>query len=383
VAVLQEAPAGFPTLRTHRIGIGLYDLSGDALLRREHLEVDVSGERTELPQLVGIRAADVLLLNDEDLTYAKLRLDERSMATVVRHISGLDSSLARALVWAAAWDMVRDAELAARDYVSLVLAGLPTEGDINLVTATLRQAASTLAFYADPQWAPQGWAALARTAREATFAAAPGSGFQLAWARAFSSAARDAADLAILRGWLDGEGVPEGLTIDTELRWTLLQSLVAKGAATADEIEAELSRDRTASGEREATIARALVPAPENKAAVWERLVSPDPLPNWQHRALLTGFQHPAQVELTKPFVDSYFEAAGEVWAMRDSEPAQEFLVLGYPTYQINTATVAATDEWLAHDGHAPPLRRLVAEGRDGVVRALRARERDAAAGAE
>ncbi|GAA1894956.1 hypothetical protein GCM10009687_75700 [Asanoa iriomotensis] len=109
VVVLQEAPAGYPTLRTHRIGVGLYDLTAEGkLVRRELLEIDVTGERTAVPQLTGVRAPDVLLLNDDDLTYAKLRLDERSMATVVQHIDGFESSLARALCWAAAWDMLRD-----------------------------------------------------------------------------------------------------------------------------------------------------------------------------------------------------------------------------------------------------------------------------------
>ncbi|HEU5108652.1 MAG TPA: aminopeptidase N [Micromonosporaceae bacterium] len=377
VAVVQEAPADYPTLRTHRIGVGLYDLDGDRLVRRAHLGVDVTGQRTELAELAGLPAADVLLLNDEDLTYAKLRLDPRSMATVVQHIAGLESSLARALVWAAAWDMVRDAELTARDYVALVLAGLPAERDINLVTATVRQAASTLVFYADPEWAPHGWAALARTAREAVAAAEPGSGFQLAWARAYASAARDGADLAVLRGWLGGKGVPPGLTVDTELRWAVLQSLVAKGAAGPEDIEAELARDRTGSGEREAAMARALLPSAEAKEATWARLTGTEDLPNWLHRALLQGFQHPTQVALTAPYARRFFEAAGPVWATRDSEPAQEFLVLAYPAYQVSEETVAATDEWLARDGHAPALRRLVAEGWDGVVRALRARAKD------
>jgi aminopeptidase N len=382
VAVRQEAPAGYPTLRTHRIGVGLYDLSGDRLVRRELIEADVTGARTPLTALAGVAAADVLLLNDEDLTYAKLRLDERSMATVVGHIAGLESSLARALVWAAAWDMVRDAELAARDYVALVLAGLPAERDINLVTQTVRQAASTLVFYADPGWAPEGWAALARTARLAVDAAEPGSGFQLAWARAYASATRDAADLATLRGWLDGTGVPAGLTIDTELRWTLLQSLVAKGAAGPADIDAELARDRTGSGEREAAMARALLPTAEAKEAAWARLTGDGELPNWLHRALLQGFQHPTQVELTAPYAPRFFDAAESVWRRRDSEPAQEFLVLAYPAYQVSDEIVGATDEWLARDGHAPPVRRLVAEGRDGVVRALRARAKDAEAAA-
>jgi aminopeptidase N len=378
VLVRQEAPAGYPTLRTHRIGVGLYDLSDGRLVRREAVETDVTGEVTELSVLHGKPAADVLLLNDEDLTYTKLRLDERSMATVVQHIAGFESSLARALCWTAAWDMTRDAELAARDYVALALAGLPAETDINLVTATLRQTATTLTFYVDPAWAPTGWAELARTARNTLATAGPGSGFQLAWARAYVSAARADEDLAVLRGWLDGTGVPAGLTVDTELRWTVLQSLVANGVAGVAEIEAELAGDRTASGEREAAYAHALIPTAENKAAVWARLTGPEALPNWRNRALLQGLTHPTQVELTAPYRERYFTAVAQVWAQRDSEPAQEFVQLAYPAYLVEEDTVAATDAWLTEEGHPAPLRRLVAEGRDGVVRALKARAKDA-----
>ncbi|MEV6815527.1 aminopeptidase N [Micromonospora sp. NPDC051296] len=378
VLVRQDAPEGYPTLRTHRIGVGLYDLTDGRLVRRQRYDVDIDGELTELTELAGVPAADVLLLNDDDFTYAKLRLDDRSMATVVQHIAGFDSSLARALCWTAAWDMTRDAELATRDYVALVLAGLPAETDINLVTATLRQASSALTFYADPAWAPTGWAELARTAKAALAAADPGSGFQLAWARAFVSAARSDEDLAVLRGWLDGTEVTTGLTIDTELRWSVLQALVANGVAGAAEIEAELTTDKTASGEREAAYAHALVPTEENKAVVWAQLTGPEALPNWRHRALLQGFSHPAQVELIAPYRERYFTAVGQVWSSRDSEPAQEFAMLAYPAYLVEDDTVAATDAWLAQEGHPAPLRRLVAEGRDGVVRALAARIRDA-----
>jgi aminopeptidase N len=378
VKVTQEAAEGYPTLRTHRLAIGLYDLSGSQLVRRARVELDVAGASTDVTELSGVRAADVLLLNDDDLTYAKLRLDERSMANIVEHISGFDSSLARALAWAAAWDMTRDAELRARDYVALVCRGLPQETDINLVTATLRQVHATLNSYAAPEWAPTGWQLLADTARAAMAAAAPGSGFQLAWARTLTSAARTPADLATLRGWLDGEGVPEGLAIDTELRWTLLSALVANGAAGPAEIEAELDRDRTAGGEREAATAHSLVPTAESKAETWRRLTSGEKLPNWLLRSLLTGFQHSTQVELTAPYASKYFEVAAEVWATQDSEPAQEFAVYAYPSLQITQTTVDATDSWLAAQGHPAPLRRLVAEGRDGVVRALRARTRDA-----
>jgi aminopeptidase N len=275
--------------------------------------------------------------------------------------------------------MLRDAELATRDYLTLVCSGLPAETDINLVTATLRQQQSALAQYADPAWAPTGWQRLADTARTALTDAEPGSGLQLAWARTFASAARRPEELSVLRGWLDGTNVPNGLAIDTDLRWTLLAALVAHGAAGATEIEAELDRDRTASGERSAALAQALVPTAEAKAEVWRRLTGPDALPNWLQRALLQGFQHPSQVELTAPYLQRFFEVVGEIWATRDSEPAQDFVLLAYPAYQVTEATAAATDSWLASAGHPAPLRRLIAEGRDGIVRALKARAKDTA----
>jgi aminopeptidase N len=275
--------------------------------------------------------------------------------------------------------MTRDAELAARDYVELVRHGLPAERDINLTTATLRQAASALTMYADPEWAPTGWAGLAETARTALFAAEAGSGFQLAWARALVSAARSDDDLAVLRGWLTGSEVPEGLTIDTELRWAILESLAAMGVATEEEIGEELDADRTASGEREAAFARALLPTAENKARVWSALTGDEELPNWLHRSLLQGFQHPTQVELTASYAPKFFDSVGGVWARSDSEPAQEFVMMAYPAYQVSEQTVRDTEAWLTRDGHPASLRRLVAEGRDGVLRALKARQRDIA----
>jgi aminopeptidase N len=380
VTVLQAAPPEHPVLRTHQLAIGLYDLDGDRLVRRDRVELDVSGARTDVPQLVGERVPDVLLLNDDDLTYTKLRLDDRSMAAVVMHITGFDSALPRALCWAAAWDMLRDAELAARDYTVLVCAGLPTERDINLVTQTLRQVTTAVALYSDPAWAPTGWRMLADTARSSLAAAAPGSGFQLAWARALISSARSEADLTTLRNWLVGTDVPAGLSIDTDLRWSVLQALIANGKAEPADIEAELDRDRTVSGERSAAQTRALVPTAASKQETWRRLVGDERLTNSLQRALLLGFYHPTQLELTAPYVTRFFEVIDEIWATRDSEVAQEFLLYGYPTYYVDEQSIGLGDAFLAAKGHPDPLRRMVAEGRDAVVRARRARAKDAAA---
>ncbi|MGH3713882.1 MAG: ERAP1-like C-terminal domain-containing protein, partial [Micromonosporaceae bacterium] len=216
---------------------------------------------------------------------------------------------------------------------------------------------------------------------EALRRAEPGSGLQLSWARAYAAAARDDADLATLRGWLDADGVPEGLGIDTGLRWHLVQSLVAVGGLPASAIDAELERDSTASGRVEAMHARALIPTAEAKAEAWRRLTEDTELPNSQRRALAQGFQHSTQVALTAPYAEKYFAAVGEIWANWDGDVAQGFAVLLYPAYQVSPETIAMTDAWLADQSHPAPLRRLVGEGRDGVVRALAARARDSAAG--
>ncbi len=378
VAIEQEAPPEHPTLRTHRIALGLYDLRGDRLVRRERVEVVVQGRQTEIPELSGVREPDLLLVNDDDLTYAKIRLDARSLSTVMGNLSGLESSLARALCWAAVWDMTRDAELPARDYVRLVVTALPRETDINLITSALRQVQTAIDLYADPTWAPVGRQSLTDTARAAVTAARPGSGTQLAWARAFVAAARQPEELDLLRRWLGGDGVPAGLAIDAELRWSIVATLVAEGAAGSEEIATEVDRDRSASGERAAATARALLPTPEAKALAWHDLTA-ETLSN-RLRAILAGFYHPSQLALTRPYLPGYFEAVGRVWATHDNQVAHTFAVHGYPAGYVDQAVVDATDAWLADGSRPVPLRRLVTDGRDGQVRALAARARDAAA---
>ncbi len=378
VAVLQEAPSEYPMLRPHRIGIGLYDLAeGGRLVRRQLLEVDVAGESTTVEQLAGVRVPDLLLLNDEDLSYTKLRLDERSLSTLVNHLGGIESSLARALCWAAAWDMVRDAEMASRDFVRLVINALPGERDINLVTTTLRYVGVALTQYADPSWSPTGWQMLTTASRDAMTVAEPGGGLQLAWARTFISAARSGADLATLQNWLSGVDIPDGLEVEGELRWQLVQALVANAAIDPGIIAVERAADQTASGDIGAAMATALIPTPESKEAVWLEMTAEPDIVNSRNRALVLGFQHPAQIALAAPFVPRFFEDVANVWKIRDSEPGQDFVVLGYPIYQVAQSTVDAAQAWLSRAGHPAPLRRLVAEGNDRIVRALKARARD------
>ncbi|MEU6859461.1 aminopeptidase N [Glycomyces sp. NPDC046736] len=377
VTVLQEVPAEHPTHRTHRIAIGLYDLEGDALVRRDRIEVDVEGAATAIGALAGVKQPDLLLLNDDDLTYAKLRLDERSLATAIEHTSALGDSLARALIWAAAWDMLRDAELAATQFVALGAKSLTAEDDINIVTVAQRQVAGSLA-YADPSHKAALREQWAQAAKGAMDAAAPGSDPQRSWAKAYASASRSEADLGRVAGWLEGTDVPEGLAVDADLRWALLTVLVATGTVGEDAIDAELDRDDTADGKRLAFTARAVVPTAEAKERAWERIVDPNS-ENWVRRSSMLGFAPLDQADLVRPYLRPYLDAVPVLWEKLGAQQAVEFSKLAFPSNLIEAETLDVLDAWLAEERPAP-VKRGVAEGRADTARALKGRELDASA---
>jgi aminopeptidase N len=385
-AVRQEAPAlpagakGEPVLRPHRIAVGFYDLDeAGKLVRVERAELDVDGELTDVPQLAGKRRPAVVLLNDDDLSYAKVRLDEQSLAVVTEHLGDFTESLPRALCWASAWDMTRDAELATRDYLSLVLSGIGKESDIGVVQSLHRQVKLAIDLYADPAARD----ALLSRWTDATLAhlrsAAPGSDHQLAWARAFAATARTPEQLDLLEGLLDGSQAVEGLVVDTELRWAFVERLAAVGRFDEAEIAGEYERDKTAAGERHAATARAARPTPEAKAEAWASVVDSDKLPNAVQEAVIAGFVQTDQRELLAPYAEKYFAAVKGVWESRSHEMAQQIAVGLYPSVQVSPETLRLTDEWLASAEPNAALRRLVSESRAGVERALRAQTADAA----
>ncbi|WP_322748370.1 MULTISPECIES: aminopeptidase N [unclassified Frankia] len=384
---LVQEPASSPstasrTLRPHRLAIGLYDRASDgSLLRRERIELDVVGALTEIPKLVGARRPDLILINDDDLTYAKIRLDDRSLATLIDSIGAIRDSLPRTLCWAAAWDMTRDAELAARDYVALVLSGVDTEDDIGVVQSLLAKAQLTIDTYGDPANRSGALRALSARAEELLATAEPGSDLQLVYATTVAHA-EEPDQVARVRAVFEGAEVIDGLALDTELRWTLLIQLVARGVYGVTEIEAELARDPTATGEKRAATARSARPTAEAKAVAWAAAMESDKLSNHLLVATIGGFWMPGQDELTRPYVDRYFAEIGRIWRTRTFDTAQTITQMLFPAAIIEPETVEAVDAYLADQEPVPALRRALVEGRDGLVRALRARAKDVEAAA-
>ena len=379
-AILQEADPEHPTLRSHRLAVGLYDRTEDGIVRRERVELDVSGARTEIAELVGKARPDLVLINDDDLTFTKIRLDERSLRTVVEGAGEIRESLPRALAFSAAWDMTRDGEMAARDYVALVISGISGVDDVTVAQTLLSQASGALFNYADPAWRPFGFELLANRLSELLSTAEPGSDLQLAYVNALAGAAVSDAHLSLVRGLLDGAITVDGLQVDTDLRWTLLRRLVAAGVAGEAEIAAELESDPTATGQRNAAGARAAIPTAEAKETAWERIVGGD-LANAEFRATLLGFTEPRQAELYRPYLERYFAQLAPAWDKWTGEFAQTFAEVVYPSQLVEEATLERTDAYIAENSPAPALYRLLIEGRAGVERALHARAKDIAAG--
>ena len=375
--VVQSAPPEHDVLRPHRIAIGLYHHDGERLTRRQRVEIDVDGERTVVADLAGRPVPDLVLVNDDDLAYTKIRFDAGSLATVTGHLGRLVDPLARSLCWAATWDMLRDAELSARRYLDLVLDNIATESEISVITSLLTQASSAVIVFGAPHHRQQGRLRLAGAAWRELNAAPPRSDHQLAWARAFAGA-RDEAHLAQVRGLLDGSVAVDGLTIDTEFRWHVIESLAAAGAIDDTTIDAEAERDPTDAGLRHAATARAARPLPAAKAEAWQAIVDPATALATL-RAHVRGFQQPDQEGLLAPYVEPYFEALEPMWRSRGQEVAITFAGTMYPATVATPELVARTDAALASGIDAAPLRRLLLEGKDQVERVLRTRAADQA----
>ncbi|MFF1254213.1 aminopeptidase N [Pseudarthrobacter sp. NPDC058329] len=386
VAIVQEATdpvTGREELRPHRLRVGSYDFDADGVLvRTGSFETDVTGRRTELPQLAGQPRPALLLVNDDDLTYAKVRLDPLSEATVLAALDRIADPMARALCWTALWNSARDGESPAARYVAAVAAFAPAETGIGVLLNILDNASTAVERYTPASAREDVRASFLATAAAELDQAKPGSDQQLAWARTLATLSRhDDAMLPRLRGLLDGDLPVAGLAVDAELRWHLWHALAANGQATVAELDAELARDTTASGRAGHATALAARPDPEVKAAAWTSAVEGDELSNQLLTATISGFLT-ARADLLAPYMEPYFECLRPVWDGRSIEIASRIVRGLYPLAQdlaegtepARHPVIRRTDEWLDGNTEAPrALRRIIIEQRSHLLRALTA----------
>jgi aminopeptidase N len=376
----QTAPQTHPTLRPHRLAIGLYAADGGRLQRTDRIETDVDGASTEVPELVGRPLPDLLLVNDEDLAYCKIRLDQGSLESGLAYPRGFTSSLPRALFLASTWDMTRDAEMGARSFIDLVLQTIPGETDSTLLRTLLLQLQTALFSYVDPAQRERTRARVRDALWQLATEAEAGSDAQLQLVMGACAVTGQGDDTSLAAALLDGSRTLDGLVVDFEMRWTLLTAMAAAGHADADVIRDEREREDTATGRERAARALSARPTAAAKAEAWEAAVVGSDLPNAIVGAIALGFGRPgADPELLRPYVGRFHDMLQHV-EDKGSHAILELVVQGfYPRALASADLLAATDAWLAeHTDAAPSLRRLVTENRDPVERALRAQERDA-----
>jgi len=380
LSIGQEAPlipAGSTEIRPHRMAVGLYDLVNGELLLRRSVDIDATSTLTSVDALVGEKVADLLLLNDRDITYAKLRFDPRSVETLKKHLGNIKDPLARVLCWSALWDMTRDAELAASDFITAAFPALGLESDITLVSTICNQVATAVDVYAHPTHRDALREKVANDLYGLMSNAAAGSDHQLTFARAFATMASTPEQSTRLRAMLDGSVA--GLAVDSELRWIFVQCLAELGAISRAEIDAEKERDNTFSGQYLHARAIASMRDADQKKATYNSIAHDD-LTNTVRQSAIVGFQRPTQRELLRPFVDAYFADVAEIWAKKSFEIGSSFAESMYPMYITEQSTIDKTDAWLAGEGKKAPagLVRAIAENRDAMLRALRAQAKDA-----
>ncbi|MGZ5406528.1 MAG: aminopeptidase N [Aeromicrobium sp.] len=367
-AVEQSAIEAYPTLRRHRIAIGLYNRVDGKLIRTDRVETDIRGASTDIAELLNHKQPDLVLLNDDDLTYAKIRLDERSFATLVGSIATFEESLPRALCWGSAWDMTRDAELVSSDFVTLVLAGVGSESDLNAVGSLLRRGLSSINLFTAPSRRAELKERWESGLKDLVEDAEPGSDHQLALVRAYAAAASRPSYLnALLDGGLTG------LTVDSDLRWTLITALSRISAADDLVITDELQRDNTISGQEHAAAARAIRPDAADKEDAWESVVNRTDVPNETRRSIALAFQVSGQEDVLEPYVDRYLEMAETILEEKGVWMARVALEYLFPLANPSQATLDKVDAWLASTEAGAATRRYVSEGRDDLARVLRA----------
>ncbi|PZE70644.1 aminopeptidase N [Curtobacterium sp. MCPF17_018] len=390
--VLQEAPADYPTLRPHRLAIGVYAFrndesapfgadtasAGGKLERVHRVEIDVDGARTEVPELVGVQRGDLVLLNDDDLAYAKIRLDEHSRRTAIEHLASIATPLARSILWGSVWDATRDAESPASDYVRLVLGNIATETESTTIRTTLSQLLLTARNYVAPGSVEATVRTVGDTLWQLASSAEAGSDAQFQFVKFFAQIPSTPEHVATLQGLRDGSVTLQGLEIDTDLRWELLEGLVLAGAADNAEIDAELAADKTASGEQAAARARATIPTAEGKLAAFSSLVDSSELPNAIVRQTTVGFQHVNSPVLLEGLVPKYFEVLTRIWAERSYHMADTIVSGLYPAPLASAELRDAAAAWLEEHPETPALRRIVSESLAGTERALRVQAADA-----
>ena len=377
--IKQSAIAEHSHLRPHRLGVGLFDLSSGKLVRRHGIEIDVAGAATEVTDLVGHKKPDLVLINDQDLAYAKIRLDDDSWKVALENLSGIEDSLARTLVWSAAWDTTRDAEANPRHFVQLVLDHISGETESTTVTTLLRQLVTTSSLYVKKGKRKETAAHIAESLINLAEAAEAGSDNQLQFTKFVAQFASTDKQLDWLDALVTGKKKLTGLDVDGDLRWELLIGLAVENRADENRITSELKADNTANGQKFAAAARAAFSTAQDKQKAWTELTEKTDYSNTLISSASASFGRVSDTSLLEDYADKYMAVAQSIWETRTYQIASYLLTNLYPV-QLAHRDLANKTQTLIDSEFAkskPAFRRLLVENLAGLERGLKVQAKD------
>ena len=378
-SILQTAIADYPYLRPHRLAVGFYNEIAGKLVRTERVELDVQGAKTFVPELVGKTRPALVVLNDDDLTYAKIRLDDQSFATALGKLSSIEDPLARALVWGSAWDATRDGETSGRAFIELVLSHIGNESESTTMMTLLRQLLTVSNLYVAPEHRLEAQLKVADGLWKLAQNAQVGSDAQLQFTKFFAQFARNDKQLTTVADLLSGKTQLDGLEIDTDLRWELLTALSVGRKVTKDRIDVELEADNTANGQKAHAAAIAGMPDLKSKQEMFDKLVNTDEMSNALVNSASLAFGRVLDTSVLEPFVDQYFSKVLSIWENKSYHMAEYLLVNLYPLALVNKSLADQTEKFLNNPELAskPALKRIIVENLANVQRALLAQSTD------
>jgi aminopeptidase N len=377
--IVQTAIDDYPYLRPHRLGVGMFQLVGGRLERNGEIEIDVAGPVTSVSQLLGEIKPDLILINDKDLAYAKIRLDDGSWAVALENLSGISDSLARTMIWSAAWDTTRDAEAKPRDFIQLVLDHIGSETESTTVTTLLRQLVTTATLYVSEDKRAETVEHIADSLISLAEAAEAGSDNQLQFAKFVAQFATDSKQLDWLEGLVSGQKALTGLIVNGDLRWEILLGLAVGNRADQDRIATELTKDNTANGKKFAAAALAAISTPEAKLEAWTELTERTEYSNTLISSASSSFGRVSDTKLLEIYADKYMLIAQRIWEERSYQIASYLLTNLYPIALANKSLADKTKELIdsSFAKSKPAFRRTLVENLAGLERGIKAQAKD------
>jgi aminopeptidase N len=356
--VRRTPPADHPADRSHTLRVATVAPGGTW----EIAPLTVTGPETSYD----VAAGTAVVLDPYEDTWALVQPDAATVAALPGLLPHTEDTLLRAGIWNAVRSAFHNAAIDPADVIDLVEAGLPVEDSDDAVTYTMPWVlAKVVPLTSDPD------VALARVhvaALAKAEASGPGSTLQLASVQAAVSSATDA---VLLRGWLEGRDLPDGVDVDLDLRWRILVQLASLGETDRAELQAALDTEPTARSRVEHTRAVASLPDADAKAWAWARFTGAVDVPNYELEAAGVGMWRRSQRHLLEEYVDRYFAEVPDTTSLRSgwvlADAAQAF----FPAVFEDDATLAKARALLAVDDFDPSMRRRVVDQADELARRI------------